>query len=89
MFSEGLAILDRYTEKLMWDEMLEELDRKKEQIASLNVELDTTKTELNTAKTELDTAKTDLCTANSKVDILIKTLKANGIDIPDDICDKN
>ncbi len=75
MFSEELAILDRNTEKLMWDEMQEELDRKKEQIASLN--------------TELDTAKTDLCTANSKVDILIKTLKANGIDIPDDICDKN
>ncbi len=96
MFSEELAILDRNTEKLMWDEMQEELDSKNEELASVKTQLDTAKTELDTAKTELDTAKTELDTAKTELDTVItenevlkKLLKDNGIDIPDNKNSKN
>lgn len=66
-FSEELRILDRNTVQYMIDEMQEDWDRKKLELAHVETELVQTKGELDLAKGELDQTKDELAKALQRI----------------------
>ena len=60
MFSEMLREMDRNTIRYMVDDMKEQIEKGKTELAGIKTELTETKTELTETKTELTEAKTEL-----------------------------
>lgn len=68
MFSEALYMLDRNTEKLMYDEAIENLDKVTAELDQKKEELDRTSAELNKTNAELNKTSAELNKTNAELD---------------------